>query len=525
MPTGRRARRGARRPASDYLFNLDALRGIAALAVVLFHVDVYSQLLASHVDSDFFRRAYLMVDLFFVLSGFVMSHVYGGWFDRGVHRGEAKRFIAARIARVYPLHLLTLLYLVGIVIVRYRLDPSAWQPQHAVVYSPAVLPQHVLLLHGMNTTPYASWNDPSWSISTEWWIYLVFPFLVRPLRDAGPLRVGLIVVTCLAIYLAIMFYLVPRVTVASSRCLRRGRPRRGTPSTSAYQYGFVAMRGGVRPRDARPQRAYAAGRWRSWLAGGAGVARAGDGRGVSMHCGLPDPVTVAFFPLLVLSAACGGRAVDAVLGARPLRRLGEWSYAIYMIHIPLMQTLFLLLMAGAIPQPTSEGQLGSLFLGYVVVTVVLSGLVHRLVERPLRDSVKRWLSPEPSAPRITGTLNRYRRIFAAAAHEHRGQALLKRFPLRLGLLAAVQILWKHPLDSAAGDCEPCAGHCGHNSRLQRHERGADQIRGASRCRSARDGVDAEPKSELSTVLLLGSRSEGPEVSHEVVRGRHPVRTW
>jgi peptidoglycan/LPS O-acetylase OafA/YrhL len=119
---------GAQRPASGYLSNLDALRGIAALAVVLLHVDVYSQLLARHVDSDFFRRAYLMVDLFFVLSGFVMSHVYSGWFDHGVHRGEARRFIAARIARVYPLHLLTLLYLVGIVIVRYRLDPSAWQP-------------------------------------------------------------------------------------------------------------------------------------------------------------------------------------------------------------------------------------------------------------------------------------------------------------------------------------------------------------------------------------------------------------
>ena len=131
-----------------------------------------------------------------------------------------------------------------------------------------------------------------------------------------------------------------------------------------------------------------------WLAGGPALLVLATGAAISMHYGLPDPVTVAFFPLLVLSAACGGRAVDAVLGARPLRRLGEWSYAIYMIHIPLMQTLFLLLMAGAIPEPASDRQLGLLFLGYVVVTVVLSGLVHRLVERPLRDGVKRWLAPE-----------------------------------------------------------------------------------------------------------------------------------
>jgi peptidoglycan/LPS O-acetylase OafA/YrhL len=143
-------------------------------------------------------------------------------------------------------------------------------------------------------------------------------------------------------------------------------------------------------------RAYAAGRWQGWIAGAPALLALATGAAISMHYGLPDLVTVAFFPLLVLSAACGGRAVDAVLGARPLRRLGEWSYAIYMIHIPLMQTLFLLLMAGAIPEPVSDRQLGLLFLGYVVVTVVLSGLVHRLVERPLRDSVKRWF-----APRIT----------------------------------------------------------------------------------------------------------------------------
>ena len=65
-----------------------------------------------------------------------------------------------------------------------------------------------------------------------------------------------------------------------------------------------------------------------------------------------------------------------------------------MIHIPLMQTLFLLLMAGAVPEPTSDRQLGLLFLGYLMVTVVLSGLVHRFVERPLRDDVERWLAPE-----------------------------------------------------------------------------------------------------------------------------------
>ena len=263
---------------------------------------------------------------------------------------------------------------------------------------------------------------PSWSISTEWWIYLVFPFLVRPLRDAGPLRLGLVAVTCLATYLAIMFYLVPRVTVPPAMADQRWSTRRVTRSTSLTSTvssrcaaGFVL--------GMLAHRAYAAGRWRSWLAGGPALLVLATAAAISMHYGFPDPVTVAFFPLLVLSAACGGRAVDAVLGARPLRRLGEWSYAIYMIHIPLMQTLFLLLMAGAIPEPASDGQLGLLFLGLCDG----DGRPLRAGPPPRRASAKRQCE-----------------ALARRAGDH---ALLKRFSLRWGLAGAVQVLWKHPADS------------------------------------------------------------------------------
>ena len=62
---------------------MNALRGIAALLVVLFHIDFYSHLLTEGSDSSFVRRCYLMVDLFFVLSGFVMRHVYWSSFEQG----------------------------------------------------------------------------------------------------------------------------------------------------------------------------------------------------------------------------------------------------------------------------------------------------------------------------------------------------------------------------------------------------------------------------------------------------------
>jgi peptidoglycan/LPS O-acetylase OafA/YrhL len=55
---------------------------------------------------------YLMVDFFFILSGFILCHVYGKYFAESVSRKEFKKFSIARFARVYPLHFATLCYLI-----------------------------------------------------------------------------------------------------------------------------------------------------------------------------------------------------------------------------------------------------------------------------------------------------------------------------------------------------------------------------------------------------------------------------
>ena len=95
-----------------YLSNLTPLRGIAALLIVIFHLDlmIFGNALISYADSGLLHRMYLMVDFFFVLSGFIMSHVYGAWFSTSVRYADFKKFTIARFARVYPLHLVTLVY-------------------------------------------------------------------------------------------------------------------------------------------------------------------------------------------------------------------------------------------------------------------------------------------------------------------------------------------------------------------------------------------------------------------------------
>jgi peptidoglycan/LPS O-acetylase OafA/YrhL len=90
-----------------------ALRGIAALLVVLLP---YSQILRPVFDVDsytsFVAKGYLWVDFFFILSGYVLSHVYSA--SPGNDLTSTWRFLRMRFARIYPLHFMTLLCLVAL---------------------------------------------------------------------------------------------------------------------------------------------------------------------------------------------------------------------------------------------------------------------------------------------------------------------------------------------------------------------------------------------------------------------------
>ena len=86
------------------------LRGIAACLVVAYHLQFSDILLPIETATTFFKRGYLWVDLFFILSGFIIS--YTAW-PAGplLTRAELGQFLRHRVARIYPLHLFCLLYI------------------------------------------------------------------------------------------------------------------------------------------------------------------------------------------------------------------------------------------------------------------------------------------------------------------------------------------------------------------------------------------------------------------------------
>ena len=143
---------------------LTGLRGIAALYVVLFHVNGHYLFPATFLP--FIRHGYMAVDLFFILSGFVMAMTYAGMFSDGFSVRNFKQFLLLRLARIYPLFALMTLVtavLVGTVMTKVSTVPDL---PKALIYNFAMI--HVWGLSN-------SIVPPSWSISTEWLAYLLFP--------------------------------------------------------------------------------------------------------------------------------------------------------------------------------------------------------------------------------------------------------------------------------------------------------------------------------------------------------------
>lgn len=149
---------------------LDSWRGICALLVATFHFPAISHLL----HADFIRHSWIFVDLFFVLSGFVISHAYGGHLATAANLAD---FAVRRFARVWPLHIAMLLLFIALELIKLRIMHGGFAAERQPFTgqtSLTALSYNLVLLQAIYVFPDLSWNFPSWSISAEYWTYIVF---------------------------------------------------------------------------------------------------------------------------------------------------------------------------------------------------------------------------------------------------------------------------------------------------------------------------------------------------------------
>src|SRR5664279_2310567 len=160
---------------SQFISNLTPIRGIAALFVAIFHFEIVMVLFLPRDVSRFFSKCYLMVDLFFIMSGFIIYHVYGHFFEESIQRASFYKYIRARLARVYPLHIFTLILTIILVTSQH----FVWDK----LFEINAIPTHVFMLQSFGLHSIYTWNVPAWSISAEFAAYIIFPvfaFLLYP---------------------------------------------------------------------------------------------------------------------------------------------------------------------------------------------------------------------------------------------------------------------------------------------------------------------------------------------------------
>ena len=304
------------RSSAEPLPSLTPLRGIAALWVVLFHYCWHFP--AVHPDryTGAVYKGYLAVDLFFMLSGFVISHVYHRVFAKQVTGRHYRDFLKARVARIYPLHLTVLSLFVATTLAEGAADylyGGSWGPIRLVgERSLGGFFANLLMLQGIWARE-LSWNDPAWSISLEFLAYLAFPLLfpslwrAAPVAKAGAAGVLLIVLGSLAYSTGDDFNQWNGIA-AIMRCL---------PEFLIGALLYSAYRGQVLA---------------TVLATDAALLTDILLLCAMLHFAAPDFSILPLFALLILTAVANKGWLGPLLNSAPFLWLGNISYSLYLVH-------------------------------------------------------------------------------------------------------------------------------------------------------------------------------------------------
>lgn len=345
-------------------FWVDALRGIAALVIVVFHyhhfylADAFDRSAIPSIETFpyagillplYSRIASQAVELFWLISGFVFAHVY---LPRQV---SAWNFFVARFARLYPLHFATLLYVMALQTISFH-TVGHWQ-----VYANNDI-RHFLLQLSMSSN-WITWsrglsfNGPIWSVSLEIVVYGIFFLSLFAIR-----RSPFIVLLALSIasWAWVVFQPVHLPLVRTGVFVCAGYFFLGSllyvlqPNKSLLRLVVLTV-----------------------ISLGAVVL------GIAVDA---ERITVAGGALVLLSLAAGLDRVAPAWGTR-LSPLGDISYSVYLVHVPLQMTALLfadLAFNGSRSFANSHFTLPI----YVIISVAMAIALHWWLERPVGRAIR-----------------------------------------------------------------------------------------------------------------------------------------
>jgi peptidoglycan/LPS O-acetylase OafA/YrhL len=355
---------------------LDALRGFAALGVSVFsHYQHFGGTKATYPLNNLlffhwvYENAWLFVDLFFILSGVVLTYRYLGPIASKAVSG--RQFFNLRLSRLYPLHVAALL-------VAAAVEWTLWARHEAtVIYDHNDLYNFTLQLFYLGTFFEHGWsfNEPSWSVAGEVLVYLLFFVYASRWRKS---------------YVAIAVLSIA-VGIATQQ------PNWNLPILNSLlgraMVGFFLGSIGYLALERLDARGW--GRAAGWAALGVFTVFCVVASFIGFHewiGSVPLPNALAIFPLVIL-ASLRVPPLAWFLSLRPLTFLGDLSYAVYLIHVPLQMIFLAVMRARKVTIPTESPWL---LVGFAVVLLVAATITHYAFERPARRWLRRHLEATPA---------------------------------------------------------------------------------------------------------------------------------
>ncbi len=359
---------------------LTGLRGIAALYVVIYHYTI--GLTFSNPATIAIAHGYLAVDLFFVLSGFVMALNYAHMFGKGFLVGAYLKFLGRRIARIYPLYLMMTILAFLLVSLGYLEGPTS-------TTAPTAFLMNIIMVQTWGLTE--SLDPPGWSISAEWAAYMLFPAIAYAALFRSPRWAfgfgGLCVVILVALCLIPQPW-VRRPTDATLLDIHRSNLAmpvwRCLPE---FALGVLAFR----LHTSRFGTLFAERRWIAPVAFLLAI--------VLLAVPQADVFIVMLFPLLILSLAAYRSAPAWLFASMPAMFFGELSYSIYLTH-DLFGGLLSWVHHLAETHGLGHAQTYAAVVG-LLLTFPCAYLAHRFIEVPGRRGLRHLFEGRRAADLFT----------------------------------------------------------------------------------------------------------------------------
>lgn len=350
---------------------LTSIRFFAALHVALYHLvrpfSLWGRL------APFFGSGYTAVSFFFVLSGFILTYSHGFEYERG--EGTPKSFYIARLARIYPVYLLTTM-------------AAAWvmREQFAKSLHVFAFAADILAVQSWSIRTANFFNYPAWSISNEAFFYLLFPYVLLLLRPTSRARAISAIMIFWVLSIAAPLYALWRFPVLSwNESGPTSAPGthtifwiRRTPVLALPEF-LAGISLGWLYLQFRPSWRRASGiPWAGVLATLSALYFSGHFPFVLLHNGLLIPLSA-----LAILGLSYDNVLTRLLSPKWLTLLGEASFSLYLIHVPFN-----------VWWSRHFGQELTIASALVKLSFVvpISILLHLIVERPCRRIIlKRWL--------------------------------------------------------------------------------------------------------------------------------------